>query len=471
MGDREIPLWARTGHQKPLNRREFLAGTVGAFSATLTVPSIFSVLLRDRAFADEINCPQGVGLIPFITINLSGGGALAGNFVPHTIQGERLESYRLLGLGNGSSLPVTQVFSNKAPFAGSSTAKISKIWQGIDSKANMNIQKNTAFVGIPCQSKDDSNENTFDISGLLSKAGLVGSLLPNIGTNQNTPTGVNCQAAGLTPPAPFIVNSFNSLSGALGYGGQLASLPVKTKLTLAKMIQRLSGEQARKLAQYSGGSNAKAIIDCAGIKNLEVVSAKSDDIDPIKNNEVATIWGLTPSTPPNSPDYIFSSIVFNAINGNASSVGLDLGGYDYHDGTRTRGDSQDLKAGELIGKILATANSINKSVFIYVVTDGAVTANGEGFDAPWVSDRGAAGCSYMLAFNPDTPPVASGFQLGGFTQAQVADKSFITGSSPQNAAFSAFANYLQLNKRIDLLEKVLPRVFSDDDLKKILIFS
>ena len=466
---KDIPLWARTGHKKPTTRREFLASGLIGFSAVLTGPSLLSLLLRDQAVAAELNCAAYSSsaasiLAPFITVNLSGGSAMAANFVPMDAGGQPLPSYNVMGLGDGA-VPIEREFGN-VPFAGQG---ISKFMVGLRLRATAATIANTAFVGVCVRSQDDSGNNKFDSSGMLHKAGLVGALLPNIGRRASA-TGINQMPAFISPPAPLVVNSVADIRGALGYTGALNTLTAAQKTSLAETIQKLSASQSRKLAS-SGSAGSQELIDCVGIKNKELIGMGGGDINPTINADLNTLWGINAATALNNAAFIAASMVYTALNGNAGSANLEIGGFDYHDNSRTSGDAKDQEAGEMIGRILESARIMNRKVFIYVTSDGAVSSpQSTARNAPWSSDRGSAGAAYMIAYDPAGRPATSGFQLGQFTTGQAADDRFVTGNDPERAAAAVFINYLNWNKKMDLISKVGLTAFSTAELDQILKF-
>ncbi|MGZ5279193.1 MAG: hypothetical protein ACXWC9_04580, partial [Pseudobdellovibrionaceae bacterium] len=387
---KEIPLWARTGHRRPVTRREFLASGVIPFSAALMMPNWMKLLLPNEAQAAGC-ATMSSDLIPFVTLNLEGGAGLSGNFIVHDQGSQMLPSYNLMSLGRQP--PVVTEFGN-VPFAGmSGGALISKFLQGIRETAPQALPK-TAFVAVCVQSRDDSGENRFAVDGMLAGAGLAGSLLPNLGSRPNSTTGVRQEPAIVAPPSPLIVNNFNALKSSLGYAGAIgATLTTNQKQSLAKLINRLSEKQSRKIASLPSGTEIKTLLDCAGIKNEELVKAGTDGVDPRLDASSATalnnIWGINNGTGADNQNLIFSSMAYNALKSQSGSVALELGGYDYHDGGRATGDAKDLEAGRTVGRVLETAHTLNKPVFIYVTSDGATSSTvSDTPGAGWVSDRG-----------------------------------------------------------------------------------
>lgn len=433
---KEIPMWARSGHAKPTNRREFLASGLISMVGMVTLPSVLQLLAPSQVYAQSGGCPAPNGdLCSFIHINLSGGAAMAANFVPMDAGGQPLASYSKMGvLGN---------IVNE--FGGATFSDQSRFLSGLRARASADAINRTAFVGSCLQARDDTSENKLDITGMVSLAGLQGHLLPNIrsGSAGQLPSVVR-------PPSALAVSGITALTNALGYSSKLTNLKPTQKEKLAKLITNLSAEQTRKLASIGDGKEIDNLVQCAGIKSSELVLVSTDLVDPRKNQALvdAMIWNFGDAATLTS-----ASMIYNGLMKNSGVVSISMGGYDYHDGTRTTGDAADLRAGEFIGRILQSAHVLGKKVFVYVTTDGAVSASENG-SGSWASDRGTASASYLIMYDPSGRPQTIGNQIGHYTQGQVADSSFITGKDPERAAMAAFMNYLQYNKNLPLFEKI-----------------
>ncbi len=457
------------GHSFAQARRRFLISGLKQFSGFLVLPSLLNVVARQNyAFADECGGEDG-GLPPFITINLEGGASLSSNFVPMDVGGQILSTYNKMGLGSGSQLPIERAFGN-VPFAGNG---ISKILTGIKQTATQSTLDKTAFIGVNVILRDDNPGNKMDITGMISAAGRTGSKLPKMGIRGNTSTGVGLADALVSSPVPLIVNRFQDIVGAAGgFANSMTKLSKNQQISLFKFVDKLSGSQSRKLASLSGGENLQSLMKCAGIKNNAIVNSSSDSLDVRKTNAaVSALWKLSNTSGDSDKDLLFSSMVFNTLNGNASSASLELFGHDYHDGSRTSGDAKDLNAGILIGKVLQTAALMNSKLCLYVTTDGACGSEvSDSSSSPWTSDRGNGASVYLLAYDPAGRPTTKNFQLGHFTSGQVVDETFVTGGSPERTALAVFANYLQFAGRLDLLSKMSFNSLSTGDLDKVILF-
>jgi hypothetical protein len=468
----EIPMWVRTGHSRPVTRRDFLTHGIIPFAAAVTMPSWLNLLLPQTANAAPLCAAAAGNMIPFVTLNLAGGAAIMSNFVPHDQGGQMLPSYSIRGLGK--TPPIDREFGN-VPFAGAvNGVLISKFLQGIRETAPTALPK-TAFIALCSPSGDDRSSNKFSVDGMLVKAGSLGSMFPTIGS-EDTSTGVSSLAAVIAPPKPIRVNSLSNLTESIGYAGALTNLKPNQKNKLARLINTLSDSQSRKLASITDGQKMKDVLDCAGIKNESLLQSGTDSLDLRKDAaagaDLSTVWQVNAGTGANDANLVKGSIVYNTIKSQATSGGITLGGYDYHDGNRTNGDAKDLEAGQTAGRILETAAKLNRPVFLLITTDGAVSSvESDSPDSAWTGDQGEASGMYLMYYNPNGRPATTGFQIGQFTKGQVADDKSIIGSNTEATAAAVFANYLATNNRLDAFASIVPSGILDSaNLNKVIKF-
>lgn len=457
-------------HHKPVTRRDFLASGLIPFGASMVMPNWLNLLAKSGvAEAQELVCKSGAAsdLCAFVSIKLSGGAAMSSNFLPTDQGGQLLNSYSLMGMGSGAQLPTTREFGNSALFFANS-----QMLAGIRAQAQNSTLMNSSFVGACVRSQDDNSTNKFDITGLVAKSGLNGKILPNLG-RANTETGVSNSYAYLRPSAPLIVGRFEDIQGSLGVTGALAGLSSTQKSNLFRSIASLSSGQAQRLSQYNYGNTLSQLVQCANQDNNKLISNVSSlNIDPLSDAAFAQVWGINNQTARNAQNFVFATMVFNALNGNAGTINLEIGGFDYHNGTRASGETKDLEAGSVIGRVLQSFAVTGKKGFIVVTSDGGVSSpNSESLTAPWSSDRGTAGAAYMIGYDPRGAQKTKSNQLGHFTQGQVADDNFLTGGSAEMTAGAMFANYLAFNGKTHLIESYLPRTFSIDQIELITKFT
>jgi hypothetical protein len=453
---KEMPMWAKLGHKKPTTRREFLGYGMIPFAASALVPSALSLLVSPEAHA--ANCASGSGsMVPFITLNLAGGASMASNFVPFNAAGSPLASYTKMGLGNntGANALAFQTEMGVSQWSTPVGANVGQMLVGIRTGADAATLANTAVVALCVSSQDDTNSNKFDASGLVYKAGLAGSLIPNLGSRQSS-TGLNQMASLINPPPPLVVRSFTDIQNSLAYTRALqTSLTAAQRTKLAGLVANLSTSQARKLAALNSTRPMQSLVECAGIKNVELSGGAP--VDPLANAAVSAAWGINAGTGANVEARVFASMVYNGLLGQAGTVSLERGGYDYHDGTRNTGDTRDREAGVVIGRILSTARILGKKCMIYVTSDGSVVSQeGVAPGAVWTSDRGNAGMALMFFYDPARRPATTGSQVGQYKDTQVVDEKFITGNSPELAAQAVFANWAKFNGDLGLFSKVVP---------------
>ena len=456
-------------HGPPLSRRDMLKAGAIQFTAAMTLPPIYQ-WMTGGGFAEAADCsaPAGSQMPTFVHLTGAGGFSIMSNFVPHTINGDMLPSYGLLGLGNPSTLPITREFANLAPFPGNA---ISGLIVGLRTGAMVPTLQNTVMVGIPVRTQDDSSNNQMDPTGAITKAGLKGESLPGLGT-VGSPTGGRHQPAHVIPSAPLVVNNYNDLAAAISVAGSLGTLNTTQKSGLFRLINRLTTSQARTLAGMSGAEQIATLTECATGTNMTLVSSGSSGTSPLDDAGVAGVWGLNAATDPGNRNFVFAAMVYNGLKGNAGTINLNMGGYDYHGNARANTNAQDNALGLAAGRILQTAAVMGKPIFLMVSTDGAVgSPNSESSAVNFSSDRGAGGGIHMYAYHPTKKPTASGFQVGGMTSGQAADDGFITGGSAPAAASAVVANYLSFAGKLAIYDTLGMTRFSTDQMAKIVKIS
>lgn len=227
----------------------------------------------------------------------------------------------------------------------------------------------------------------------------------------------------------------------------------------------MNESQMKKLVTISGDSETKDLIDCMGLKNIDLSNSSGSsgvDMDPNSVTGIKSYWNSGGTI---ADTDIAAALSYAVLMGWTGSGIIELGGYDYHSGAANRAaqDASDNTAGLLVGKILRMASVLNKKVFIYLATNGSVVSNDVGDEASnargWVSDFGPASCVYGLYFDPAGRMVTSGNQIGGYTQGQIADSSFYTGGSPELTAMAIFANYMQLSGMKSTFESIVGNRF------------
>ena len=462
------------GHRKPNTRREFLATGMMSFSAYMMTPSILGILGNSSIARADDSCESGSStqLPAFVSINLAGGMSLSGNYMVLDAGGALLSNYDTLGLGTG-------VIATEKEFQGvlfpSSQVVNTSALTGMRATAAGALAK-SSFVGVAVPLQDDTQNNAIDPTGMVTAAGLVGSLLPKLGRNSSTGTGIGQMASNVKPPTPLVVSKISDLTSALAPASSLTSqLSLPQQSSLFSLVSNLSGSQARAIASVNSSSSQtlSKLVQCATDKNIALSTQTNPGIDPQLDTDktVSNLWSMTSTGTmigrTQNERVIFGSMVYNALKGNSGSVGFDLGGYDYHGQGATTQNNMDFAAGQMIGQVLATAQAMKQKVFIHVTSDGSVGApTGSGVRPGFTGDRGSGGMSWMIAYDPAGRPAmkndkVSPWQLGYYTKGLGAADDSLVGSADK-AGVAAFANYLQFAGQYSLFSKVLTPLSTTD---------
>ncbi|MCS6838386.1 MAG: hypothetical protein NZ480_06020 [Bdellovibrionaceae bacterium] len=463
-----LPNWVVSGHSKPKTRREFLAQGLIPFVASTFLPNPIQLLTSNEFIESawgNLNCPSAASnsWIPFIQVDLAGGAALMANVVPMDQGGQMLPSYSIMGLGGRPN--IISVFGN-TPFY---TA--SGLLAGINAQTTDVIRNNVSVFNICVQSGDDRTSNLMAMNGIVQALGNHGQYLPPTGNTNSATTGRHRPAI-IEVNGPLFVNNFNAISSSLNYSGALGALSQPQREKLAKLAKNLNSSQARKLAQSQNISVLNEIVGCAGIKNEEVVISGSNAVDPRQNADMQRIWGINANTAPNTQALVFAALVFNALRKTSGPATITLGGYDYHGNPRNVTDARDNEAGQLIGRIIASAAALNTPVFIALTSDGSVSSvNSDNPGSNFTSDRGSAGSMIGFIYHPRGRVNLRNTQLGYFEQGQLASERSIVGGSTERAVGGMILNYLALNNRVGDFEKIARSMFTTSEIDQLILIS
>lgn len=443
-----------------LSRRELLEAGLITFAARVAVPgAVTSILGMQNAMAAE-----AAPMMPFVTLSLSGGAALHGNFVVKNAGGSLLSAYTKLGIGK-AGFGIEKVMG--ADFA--ATAQLHK---GIMSVASADTLSKSKLIGVCTNTANDTNGQAalrpfYDLSGPLERAGLVGKVLPTVHQGAG---GENLKAVFGAPNSVLELASLDSMFGALNYSSVLANnglLSKKQKDLLSKFIGRMTKSQVAKLNAKDDG--IKTALEEAGVKSGDIIAAGgASGVDPRTDANATAVYKITNTTAANNADAVSAGVVYNALKGNVSHGRITLGGYDYHaPGLRTAADQKDFQAGVQIGRMVELANRMKKPLFILVTTDGAcVAATSDSSTSIWTSDYSSS-VQFIIAFDPSGKIKTSGTQIGHYLDDQSVDTTTLVGSRPDYVAAAILANYLSLNNKLGMFKQLAPATLQADDVDKV----
>jgi hypothetical protein len=146
---------------------------------------------------------------------------------------------------------------------------------------------------------------------------------------------------------------------------------------------------------------------------------------------------------------------------------IELGGYDYHDGTRATGERKDEIAGQAIGAALQYAAATNRPLVIYLISDGSLSSDGVVDNSTdgagklaWRGDNSDTSSTVMLVFDPDGRPAltAPGGTRSGATAPRGRWRPAATPIADNVTALAeaAILNYLALHGEVGRFTTVLP---------------
>jgi hypothetical protein len=469
--------------EKPLvTRRDFLSSGALGFSATLMLPSVFSMVALERA-ARAGECPAGgaaPGAIPFLIFDCAGGASLSGNWVLSAQEGLQnksnftpLPSYTKLGLVDmnrfklddrfgapmaaaldptdtnltGTNAIQSLIFAQLHAILPNGTDKVvtKDALTGVITSygapnGSPNYQKNLRMGIMAHTSLSDSGSNMLSAVSLVTAAGMQGTRIKNgLGTRQSVSAG-NSDAAGLQAAfRPMGINSIDSLNTALGYGPAFSALPNKMKEALGNVLLKLTGIQAQSLGAMNLGDQLASLTRCGHIKNLEY-TGNASTIDARTDADCQAVYGINPGSSASASNVVTATLIKAALEGSSGPAVITVGGCDYHSGQRTDGDTKDTEIGTAIANAILLAARKGVAFAFQIFTDGGIYSDDATRD--WRGDDNDKSLTIFGIYDPNGPRDMLATQLGRYTAGQGADRNHFLGTDPSRVAHAVLLNYL-----------------------------
>jgi hypothetical protein len=463
-------------HRPPVTRREFLGrGLLGATASVVGTSSLFSLFANPRAahaalasdiqalVASPCNIQAGAAKIPFIVIDLAGGGNIAGSNALVGGKGGQLDflttsGYNKLGLpGNmipNASMGVGNFVDTSMGIAMHGD---SAYLRGIKTRASPTTLQNMNGAVIPSISQTDTNLNQQNPLYGIHAAGAAGDLLVLIGT-EATATGGNSMAPAYMVDAtvnPTVVTRPSDVTGLINTGSLVGLLDQADAVNVLESVERIS---AAKLGQVSTGLPgaqdvaAKNLVQCSYVDAAYLVDKYGNAVqalDPTQDPHIAGSGGIfSPADLQNSDFLATASVMKMVINGYAGGGTIELGGYDYHDSTRATGEGRDFMAGQVMGACLEYAARVGVPLMICVISDGALVSSGMPDNSvggrgkgAWMADNTATAAALMLVYDPRSKPQAIMNQIGYYNP----DGTVNATGSPAANSVTLLAETMVLN--------------------------
>jgi hypothetical protein len=484
LGDGGIEPFRHASHPRPVTRRQFLAQGFLSGAAMVMAPSLLGFFPRSMR-AQVLDCGLGGGIngrIPFVVFDLAGGANTTGSNVLVGGVGGQLD---LLSADGYARLGLPPTFTPIADPANVNTElglafqTDSAFLRGIQLRTSPTTRANVNGAVFCARSDNDTGNNPHNPMYGIYKAGADGQLVTLIGT-QASDSGGNSQApmAMIDPTVrPTKVDRPQDATGLVDTGKLVELLP--NPADAAAVMTAAQNLSDRKVERMNETQVVSELIQCAFRESTELVAnfGNPASLDPRLDPVIAAAAGsiFTATELNNQGDFRKTASVMKlVVNGFAGAGTIELGGYDYHDGTRASGERKDFIAGQAIGAVLEYAarrldvngNPDPTPVAIYVLSDGSLDSDGtvdgsaDGRDKfGWRGDNSQTAGTFMLVYDPLTRPTMgpAGNQVGYFRDSGNVETAANRIADEVTLLTQAIVlNYLAMHGQAGQLNSVLP---------------
>ena len=434
------------------------------------MPSLLSMLIQRTASAQELQCAGGAkagtkrSTVPFLVLDLAGGGNLVGSEVLVGKAGGQedfLASYATLGLPAGMS-PDKVAIDKQFGLAFHPDAGILRgLLQTVTDSA---IRAKVDGMIFCAASDDDTQNNPHNPMYWIANAGALGQLVTLIGSRAS-PSGGNAKAPAMSiNPAQNPV-AIQKPADALGLvnPGKIARLLNDDK-AMAKILaatRSMSSAQLAKFQDKDMPAQLRTLVECGYVASGDLVSKYGPDLlDPTRDTSASTAFNLADAT-----EGQIGTITKLLLDGYAGAGTVSLGGFDYHTGNRANGEQKNFDVGRYIGKAINLAAAKQEDLMIYVFTDGGVVAN-NGVDNStggrgknnWAGDSGERSGAFTLVYRHAGKPEIRNNQrqIGAYKDSGAVDREASKiSASAETLTKTVVANYLALHGKEGELAKVV----------------
>jgi hypothetical protein len=256
-----------------------------------------------------------------------------------------------------------------------------------------------------------------------------------------------------------VVTQPSDVTGLVNTGALVGLLPQADAVSVLESMERIS---AAKLGQVSTNipsqdTAIKNLVQCSYVDAAYLVDKYGNALtalDPTQDPNITGSGGIFSATDLQNNEFLqTASVMKMVINGYAGAGTIQMGGYDYHDGTRATGETRDFMAGQCIGAVLEYAARVGVPVMIYVFSDGSLVSNGMPDNSVagrgkngWQADNTATAASLMLVYDPRGKPTALSNQIGYYNaNGTVNATSSVAANAVNLLAETAVLNYMALH--------------------------
>lgn len=467
----------------PMTRRELLGAGLISSSVCVAVPGLLS-MITSKAYGAELKCSSasaGAAMVPFLIVDLAGGGNIAGT---NAIVGGKGGQEDFLPAGSYSTIGLAP---EKEPGSvtidkslGVSMHPDSKMLQGINETTSVTTRAGIEGALFCTASGDDTRNNPHNPLYWIAKTGLGGELVSLVGSDGGQSGGRAAVPDTSVDPSKT-PSRITRQADALGLvdPGKLATLLSSADVNKIMAATKTMSESRLKMFQAKEmPDQIQDLMKCGYINSGEYLSKFTPaSLDPGLDTTLTTAPAVFPAIATDPGQQAAGTIAKLVLDGMAGAGVVSLGGFDYHGQGRATQDAKDLEAGRTIGRFLEAAARKGKPVMVYVFTDGGVSSGAAGAVngiLPFASDSGQRSAALTFVYKPGgaRPEIRDGRrQIGSFSAAGAVDTaSSIIGGSVENLTKAVVANYLALHGKEGDLAKVVGDNPFGADLDKYLAF-
>jgi hypothetical protein len=463
-------------HRRPVTRRDFLAQGFIRGGATLTAASVFGLFANPRlaraALSPDIaalrttpcNIVPGAGMVPFIAFDLAGGANIAGSNVLIGQAGGQLDfltsaGYSKLGLP-GNMVPNAAV--GPAGFIdqqlGLAFHSDSAFLRGILERTAVTTRANVNGTVIPALSQNDTANNPHNPMYGIYSTGSRGDLLTLIGTDSSDSGGNSMAPSYMMDDTarPTKVDRSSDVTGLVDTGKLVGLLSQADATLVLESMERISKKKLDSTTMRSVPSAdqvVKDLVQCGYVRAADLADRYGNSkqvLDPDIDPMIVGPSGIFTQAEYDADDDIrkTAAVMKMVVNGYAGAGTIELGGFDYHTGDRSTGETRDMAAGRCMGACLEYAARRKQPLMLYVFSDGSLSSNGMIDNSAagrgkgvWTGDNQSTAAAFFLVYNPKGPITAISNQIGYYT----ADGSVASVGSPGANAVNLLAEMVVLN--------------------------
>ncbi len=349
-------------HRRPVTRRDFLSQGFLTGAAMVMSPTLFGLFKSESAYAQAQMCGIGGGAnrIPFVCFDLAGGANIAGSNVMVGGAGGQLD---LLPPNGYTKLGLPTTFAPSLPGQLNSEFGLtfhadSAFVRGMLTKTSVTTRANTNGIVICARSENDTGNNPHNPMYGINKAGADGALVTLIGTESSESGGNSAAPMSMIDPAerPVKVDSPQDVTGLVDTGRLVQLLSPQDAATVMSAVEQLSEMKLQKMTE---DAIVEQLVRCGYVESSYLVSTFGNPalLDPLQDPEITgqATSIFTAAELNNSKFRKTASVMKMIVSGFAGAGTIEMGGYDYHDGTRATGEVRDFEAGQSIGAVLEYA--------------------------------------------------------------------------------------------------------------------